>query len=85
MPTLREDETLTASTEVRASPQRVAKLFGRAALTSPEKAARVILRGAEKNGARILIGPDGRAMAAMPRVLGVGHAALLARAARLTR
>ncbi|MCV7089088.1 SDR family NAD(P)-dependent oxidoreductase [Mycobacterium interjectum] len=72
----------TAASE---DPDLAAKLFGRAALTSPEKAARVILRGAEKNRARILIGPDGRAMAAMPRVLGVGYAALLARAARLTR
>ena len=71
----------TADTE---DPDLAAKLFERAALTSPAKAARVILRGAEKNRARILIGPDGRAMAAMPRLLGAGYAGLLARAARLT-
>ncbi|OBG24734.1 SDR family oxidoreductase [Mycobacterium sp. 852002-51057_SCH5723018] len=71
----------TADTE---EPELAAKLFERAALTSPDKAARVILRGAEKNRARILIGPDGRAMAAMPRLLGAGYAGLLARAARLT-
>ena len=65
-------------------PDLAAKLFARAALTSPDKAARIILRGAEKNRARILIGPDGRAMAAMPRVLGAGYVGLLARAARLT-
>ena len=70
----------TAATE---DPEVAAKYFGRMALTSPEKAARVILRGAEKNRARILIGPDGRAMAAMPRVLGAGYAGILARAARL--
>lgn len=71
----------TSDTE---DPDLAAKLFDRTALTSPAKAARLILRGAEKNRARILIGPDGRAMAAMPRLLGVRYADLLARAARLT-
>ncbi len=65
-------------------PDLAAKLFERAALTSPGKAAQLILRGTEKNRARILIGPDGRAMAAMPRLLGARYAGLLARAARLT-
>jgi NAD(P)-dependent dehydrogenase (short-subunit alcohol dehydrogenase family) len=71
----------TADTE---DPDMAAKMFARAALTSPEKAARVILRGVEKNRARILIGPDGRAMAAMPRLLGAGYAGLLAHAGRLS-
>jgi len=71
----------TADTE---DPELAAKQFQRAALTSPAKAARVILRGADKNRARILIGPDGRAMAAMPRLLGAGYEGLVARAARLT-
>ncbi len=71
----------TSDTE---DPELAAKLFDRAALTSPTKAARLILRGAEKNQARILIGADGRAMAAMPRLLGARYAGLLARAARLT-
>ena len=70
----------TAATE---DPEQAAKYFGRMALTSPEKAARTILRGAEKNRARILIGPDGRVMAALPRLLGVRYADLMARAARL--
>jgi short-subunit dehydrogenase len=70
----------TAETE---DPEQAAKYFGRMAMTSPEKAARTILRGAEKNRARILIGPDGRVMAALPRLLGVGYADLMARAARL--
>ncbi len=65
-------------------PDVAAKLFQRLALTSSAKAARIILRGADKNRARILIGPDGRAMAAMPRFLGAGYVGLLARAARLT-
>jgi short-subunit dehydrogenase len=66
-------------------PALAAKLFDRAALTSPAKAARIILRGADKNRPRILVGPDGRAAAAMPRLLGARYADLLARAARLTR
>lgn len=65
-------------------PDQAAKLFARAAITSPEKAARLILRGADRNRARILIGPDGRVMAAMPRLLGARYAALQAYAARVT-
>jgi NAD(P)-dependent dehydrogenase (short-subunit alcohol dehydrogenase family) len=70
----------TADTQ---DPELAAKHFQRAALTSAAKAARVILRGTDNNRARILIGPDGRAMAAMPRLLGAGYEGLLARAARL--
>lgn len=70
----------TADTQDR---ELAAKHFQRAALTSAAKAARVILRGTDRNRARILIGPDGRAMAAMPRLLGAGYEGLLARAARL--
>lgn len=70
----------TADTQ---DPELAAKHFQRAALTSAAKAARVILRGTDRNRARILIGPDGRAMAAMPRLLGAGYEGLLARAARL--
>lgn len=69
----------TSDTE---DPDLAAQLFDRAALTTPARAARLILRGAEKNRARILIGADGRAMAALPRLLGVAYAGLLARAAR---
>ncbi|WP_084262616.1 SDR family NAD(P)-dependent oxidoreductase [Mycobacterium avium] len=71
----------TSDTE---DPDLAAQLFDRAALTTPGRAARLILRGAEKNRARILIGADGRAMAALPRLLGVAYAGLLARAARST-
>jgi NAD(P)-dependent dehydrogenase (short-subunit alcohol dehydrogenase family) len=63
-------------------PDLAAKLFERAALTSPTKAAGAILRGVDKNKARILIGADGRAAAALPRVLGARYAALLAYGAR---
>ncbi|PXW94916.1 SDR family NAD(P)-dependent oxidoreductase [Mycolicibacterium moriokaense] len=59
------------------------KLFERSALTTAEKAAHLILRGAGKNRARILIGADGRVAAAMPRLLGAGYIELLARLTRM--
>lgn len=70
----------TADTE---DPEMATKMFDRAALTSAAKAAKLILRGADKNRARILIGADGRAMAALPRLLGAGYTGLLARAGKM--
>lgn len=59
------------------------KYFDKVALTSADKAARVILRGVDKNRARILVGPDGWAMAAVPRLFGVRYTDVLARATRM--
>ena len=70
--------------ETEANPEQAKKYFDRAALTTPEKAAQVILHGADRNRARILIGPDGRVMAALPRLLGAGYVGLLGHASRLT-
>ncbi|MDH6244085.1 SDR family NAD(P)-dependent oxidoreductase [Mycobacterium sp. OTB74] len=64
-------------------PAETTKFFDKAALTNADKAARVILRGVDKNRPRIIIGPDGWAMAAMPRLLGVRYSDLLARATRM--
>ncbi|NDZ95927.1 SDR family oxidoreductase [Streptomyces sp. SID6673] len=64
-------------------PEKTRKLSERAALTTPEKAARVIIRGMEKNRGRILVGPDGRVAAALPRVFGGRYADLVAHAARV--
>jgi NAD(P)-dependent dehydrogenase (short-subunit alcohol dehydrogenase family) len=44
--------------------------FQRITLTTPERAARIILRGVERNRPRILVGPDAYVIDAMPRVLG---------------
>ncbi len=63
--------------------EQTTRLFERAAMTSSDKAAHVILRGVDKNRARILIGPDGRAAAAVPRLLGASYIALQAHAVRL--
>lgn len=71
------------NSDTEADPEQTARMFARAALTSPEKAARRILSGAEKNRARIVIGPDGHIAAALPRLLGSGYVGLLARTTRL--
>ncbi|EFV13275.1 SDR family NAD(P)-dependent oxidoreductase [Segniliparus rugosus] len=47
-----------------------AKGFELIALTTPERAAQVILRGVERDRARVLIGPDARIFDLIPRVLG---------------
>jgi NAD(P)-dependent dehydrogenase (short-subunit alcohol dehydrogenase family) len=44
--------------------------FDRIARTTPEQAARIILRGVERDRPRILVGPDAYVIDALPRVLG---------------
>jgi NADP-dependent 3-hydroxy acid dehydrogenase YdfG len=41
--------------------------------TSPEKAARIILDGVRKNKARVLVGPDAKALDIIVRVTGSGY------------
>ncbi|SFP28614.1 NADP-dependent 3-hydroxy acid dehydrogenase YdfG [Amycolatopsis arida] len=65
-----------------ADAERAARLFDRIARTSPEVAARTIVRGVERNRARILIGPDAYVIDALPRVLGAGYQRLIALATR---
>lgn len=49
--------------------------------TSPEAAARRILRGVRRNESRVLVGPDARVLDIMARVLGAGYQWLLVRRA----
>ena len=44
--------------------------FARIARTSPEDAAKTIVRGVQRNKPRILIGPDAYVLDALPRLLG---------------
>ena len=62
--------------------QKMANDFDRVARTTPERAARTILRGMERRKARILIGPDAYAIDAMEQLLGARYQGLIARAAR---
>lgn len=52
------------------------------ARTTPEEAARVILRGVENGRARILVGADAKALDVWVRLTGSGYQRVLARAAR---
>jgi NAD(P)-dependent dehydrogenase (short-subunit alcohol dehydrogenase family) len=69
--------------EIGPSGRDLAADFNRIAMTTPEKAATTILRGVDRNSARILIGPDARVLDLLPRVLGSGYETLLAYGARL--
>ncbi|SEP49669.1 SDR family NAD(P)-dependent oxidoreductase [Amycolatopsis saalfeldensis] len=57
--------------------------FEKIAMTTPEKAARTILRGVERRAGRILIGPDAYVLDAIPRVLGSAYQRPLATLTRL--
>ncbi|HEX4587826.1 MAG TPA: SDR family NAD(P)-dependent oxidoreductase [Mycobacterium sp.] len=54
--------------------EELSKTFDkRLANTSPEKAARIILDGVRKNRARVLVGPDAKALDLIVRVTGSGY------------
>lgn len=59
-----------------------ATLFDRVARTTPEDAARTILRGVRRNHRRIRIGPDAYAIEALPRLLGAAYQPLVTLATR---
>jgi NAD(P)-dependent dehydrogenase (short-subunit alcohol dehydrogenase family) len=65
--------------------EKQARDFERVARTTPEQAARTILRGVDRGKPRILIGPDAYVIAAAPRVLGAGYQRLTAAAVRRFR
>lgn len=56
--------------------------FDKVAYTSPEAAARIILRGVERGRPRILVGPDARALDLVQRLLGSRYQKLVAWAER---
>jgi NAD(P)-dependent dehydrogenase (short-subunit alcohol dehydrogenase family) len=57
--------------------------FSSIAITPPDRAARTILRGVDRNRPRIIIGPDGYALDVLPRLLGARYEGLIARSARV--
>ncbi|MQA62449.1 MAG: SDR family NAD(P)-dependent oxidoreductase [Actinophytocola sp.] len=61
---------------------RLAALFDKIARTTPEAAAKRILRGVHRNEAKVLVGPDAYALDLMPRVLGSGYQRLVGAAAK---
>ena len=63
-------------------PDERAREFRKVARTSPARAARIILKGVEKDRARILVGPDAYLYDAVPRVLGSAYEGIAARGMR---
>ncbi|GAA5160340.1 SDR family NAD(P)-dependent oxidoreductase [Pseudonocardia eucalypti] len=59
--------------------------FARIARTTPEDAAKTILRGVERNRSRILIGPDAYVFDAVPRLLGPSYQRVAALGARVAK
>jgi len=45
----------------------------RLTMTTPEKAAKIILEGVRKNKARVLVGPDAKALDLIVRITGSGY------------
>lgn len=64
--------------------ESMAKDFDRIARTSPERAARTILRGVDRRKPRILVGPDAYLINGFERFLGARYEGVLARMAKRT-
>jgi NAD(P)-dependent dehydrogenase (short-subunit alcohol dehydrogenase family) len=64
--------------------EQLARNFDRIARTSPERAARTILRGVDRRKPRILIGPDAYLIDGFERFLGARYEGVLARLAKRT-
>ena len=64
--------------------ESMAKDFDRVARTSPERAARTILRGVDRRKARILVGPDAYLIDGMARLMGSRYEDIVARLAKRT-
>lgn len=58
------------------------KGFDKLAMTTPEKAAEIIVKGILKNESRILVGPDAWGIEAINRLLGAAYQPLVARFSR---
>ncbi len=61
---------------------QLAELFEKIARTSPEAAAKRILRGVRRNEAKVLVGADAYGLDLMPRALGSGYQWLIQTAAK---
>jgi len=65
--------------------EEAAASFAKLAGTSPEDAAKAIIRGVERNSPKILIGIDARVIDLLPRVLGSAYQRLIATGSGLTK
>jgi short-subunit dehydrogenase len=65
--------------------EQMAAEFEAILMTTPDKAAEIIVRGVERGKARILVGPDAYAFDALARVTPTHYYDLIARMERLMR
>lgn len=66
----------------RQSRDEMASQFDKVLRTTPAQAAATILKGVEKDTARILVGPDAYLFAAVPRLFGARYQAVVGRLGR---
>jgi len=78
----RIDDSLTS---VTADPEQARRDFDKLLITSPEKAARQILKAVQRNRRRALIGPDAKALDLMARLPAGLHQRVLIKGARAQR
>ncbi|EFV12481.1 SDR family NAD(P)-dependent oxidoreductase [Segniliparus rugosus] len=69
---------IAANPKATDDPDTARKWFHRVAATSPEGAARIIVRGIRWNSPRILVGPDAYLIDLFPRILGGRYQDILA-------
>ncbi|GAA3017332.1 SDR family NAD(P)-dependent oxidoreductase [Actinokineospora globicatena] len=69
----------TARTSDPADRESFSRSLDRVAITSPERAARVILDGVRRDRARVLVGPDAYLIDLLPRLLGSWYQPLVRR------
>ena len=67
------------------SAEDAAKEFEKLFITTPDKAAKVILKGVQKNRRRILIGPDARLLDLMVRLFPTGYQKVFTRMIAFSR
>jgi NAD(P)-dependent dehydrogenase (short-subunit alcohol dehydrogenase family) len=71
-----------AARSEKSEPEERAEAFERVARLTPESAARIIIRGVERDRARILVGNDARALDLVQRAVGSRYQELVWRAAK---
>ncbi|MFV8267708.1 SDR family NAD(P)-dependent oxidoreductase [Mycolicibacterium peregrinum] len=67
----------SASTADGVDAAAVSRVFDRMAITSPDRAARIILNGVRRSKARVLVGPDAKALDLVVRLTASGYQRLL--------
>jgi NAD(P)-dependent dehydrogenase (short-subunit alcohol dehydrogenase family) len=76
---IRTNIARNARTSMPGQRESFSRSLDRVAMTSPDTAARVIIEGARRDRARVLVGPDAYLIDALPRLLGSFYQPLVTR------